>query len=314
MNNIYDNVLSEKTKTILRSYFVLKNDCKYNKKEDIKKEVDDLFLSVFNDANVTLDGFYSFVNLSSEHIQNETRKCFHAIFDRMLKECSVINNHMMEYVYHCHREESDPNYKDNPDSIMHKQVIGSYKQEFEHYKNNLPKIIMDYINHSSIDMDEETKKSIVDVVVLSRPLRFNNTANSDLPGLNFILNHVLNKIIVSYKNYIVNFLAEMIFKSDIKINYSTLNKKPDKKGHRGPIKRNIETQKLVFAITSATTGKYPNVSDDKLAKAIQKHLTEKGIGGSYNTVKKWVKERREQEGTIRNGEESYKGVISLVIP
>lgn len=314
MNNVYDNVLSEKTKSILRSYFVLKNDCKYNKKEDIKKEVDDLFLSVFNDANVTLDEFYSFVKLASDHIQNEARECFNIIFDRMLKECSVINNNMMVYAYHCHREESDPDYKDNPDSIMHKQKVESYKQEFKRYKNNLPEIIMDYINCSSIDIDEETKKSIADVVVLSRPLLFNNTANSDLPFLNFILNHVLNKIIVSYNNYIFNFLAEMIFKSDIKINYSASNKKPDKKGSRGPIKRNIETQKLVFAITSATVEKYPNVSDDKLAKAIQKHLTDRGIGGSYNTVKKWVKERREQEGTIHDGEKSYKGVISLVIP
>ncbi|ECL9159889.1 hypothetical protein FT115_03570 [Salmonella enterica subsp. diarizonae] len=314
MNNVYDNVLSEKTKSILRSYFVLKNDCRYNKKEDIKKEVDDLFLSVFNDASVTLDGFYSFVNLSSEHIQNETRECFHIIFDRIMKECSVINNRMMIYEYNSHMEESDPDYKDNSDSIIYKQELASYKQEFEYYKNNLPEIIMDYINHSSIDMDEETKKSIADVVVLSHPLRFNNITNSDLPVLNFILSHVLNKIIVSYNNYIINFLAEMIFKSDIKFNYSTLNKRTDKKGNRGPIKRNIETQKLVFAITNATVGKYPNVSDDKLAKSIQKYLTDRGIGGSYNTVKKWVKERREQEGTIRDGEESYKGVISLVIP
>ncbi|ECE9303323.1 hypothetical protein EWZ31_04650 [Salmonella enterica subsp. enterica serovar Enteritidis] len=307
MNNVYDNVLSEKTKSILRSYFVLKNDCKYNKKEDIKKEVDDLFLSVFNDANVALDGFYSFVKLSSDHIQNEARECFNIIFDRIRKEHSVMEHRMIMYINESHKKESDPNYEVNPEII-------TFKQEFKNYKNNIPGTVIHYINKSSIDVDEETKKTIADILALSLPSGFKNIEGSDLPVFNFILNHVLNKIIVSYKNYIVNFLAKMIFKSDIKINYGTLNKKPDKKGHRGPIKRNIETQKLVFTITSATVGKYPNVSDDKLAKAIQKHLTDRGIGGSYNTVKKWVKERREQEGTIRDGEESYKGVISLVMP
>ncbi|EHI9910503.1 hypothetical protein J9M50_004096, partial [Salmonella enterica] len=111
------------------------------------------------------------------------------------------------------------------------------------------------------------------------------------------------------------FLSEMIFESGYKFNSDTFNKKTDgRKGKRGPIKENIPIMQEVFNITIATVEKYPNVSNDKLTKAIQRHLASKNINKSYNTVKGWVIECREQEGKTFNGEGTYKGLISLVIP
>ncbi|ELD7755895.1 hypothetical protein QJE43_002132, partial [Salmonella enterica] len=121
-----------------------------------------------------------------------------------------------------------------------------------------------------------------------------------------LVNEALKPIIASDSVYF------HLFSDD---NNPNLNLKPTlnlKK--RGPIKRNVETKKLVSDITSATVEKYPNVSDHKLSQAIREHLSSKKNDISYNTIKKWVKERREQEGTTCNLEESYKGVISLVIP
>ncbi|EAA2773408.1 hypothetical protein DNU52_12630, partial [Salmonella enterica subsp. diarizonae] len=169
---------------------------------------------------------------------------------------------------------------------------------------------------SGINIDYNVVNSISAYYFFTRFFNYIQWDKIELhPTLETIISSITNKYIIDYNNYISCFLADMIFQSGYKFNSDTFNKKADgRKGKRGPIKKNIETEKLVSAITSATVEKYPNVSDHKLAQAIQKYLYSKNVDNSYNTVKKWVIARRKQEGTTHHGKESYKGAISLVIP
>ncbi|EMX9644622.1 hypothetical protein AAH559_001930 [Salmonella enterica] len=121
-----------------------------------------------------------------------------------------------------------------------------------------------------------------------------------------LVNEALKPIISSDSVYFY------LFSDDNNLNLNFNPKLNLKK--RGPIKKNVELQQQIFDITNGTVKKYPNVSDHKLAITIQEYFKNKNKGVSYNTVKKWVKECREQEGTTHYGEESYKGGISLIIP
>ncbi|EJQ5199641.1 hypothetical protein NZT28_003313 [Salmonella enterica] len=306
MNDVYDNVLSKKTESILSSYFIMKTDLKNN-----KKELDELFLNVFYDANASIESFYSFVDLSSEYIKNEVSIRVHIIFSNIRKILSFVNTERINYIIELDKKKSNPNYKVS-------ERFRIYESTLKNHKIRLKGEITNLITGSSIDIDNETKKSIVDVIMLSLSSKTEYIeSNAPLypPVFNLIFESILNKYMNSYNDYVIGFLVGVKFDSGDRLNPDFLNKKPDgSKYKRGPIKRNVETEKLVSDITSATVEKYPNVSDHKLSQAIQEYLSSKNIDNSYNTIKKWVKEHREQEGTTCNGEESYKGVISLVIP
>ncbi|HHP3382608.1 TPA: hypothetical protein ACSA6A_003124, partial [Salmonella enterica subsp. enterica serovar Muenchen] len=272
---------------------------------------DELFLNIFYDNNASIESFYSFVDLSSEYIKNEVSVRVHIIFSNIRKILSFVNAEKINYIIELDRKNSNPKYEVS-------ERFRIYEKTFKNNKIRLKGEITDLITGSSIDIDNETKKSIIDVVMLSLSSKteyIESNAPFYPPVFNLIFESILNKYLASYNDYIIGFLVRIGLGSNCKFNSDILNKKSDdSKYKRGPIKRNVETEKLVSDITSATVEKYPNVSDHKLSQAIQKYLSSKKIDNSYNTIKKWVKEHREQEGTTCNGEGSYKGVISLVIP
>ncbi|EAA1522377.1 hypothetical protein ACK1W8_002141 [Salmonella enterica] len=269
-----ENILSDDIKLLLSSYFIYKEDNPY-----FKKAIDDYLLSLFDDDNFTPDIFYLMVDSIWKYIQEEVRN----IVNEILKRVDDLDIH-----------------KANREDVFK-------KIELE-------------IRLTRLDVDECIIESLTSNYLLGY---FSTDAYKHIahegaqssPLINTIALAILYKNYASYSSYLSNFLSEMIFESGYKFNSDIFNKKVDsKKGKRGPIKKNIETEKLVSAITSATVEKYPNASDHKLTQAIQEYLSSKKIDNSYNTIKKWVKERREQEGTTCNGEESYKGPISLIIP
>lgn len=274
MTDNNENILSEEVKPLLLSYFIYKEKNPY-----FEKTIDDYLLSIFDDNNFTPDIFYLKINYICEYIHKEADKSIRAILERV------------------------------DDLEIHKAS-----------RDDILKKIELEIKASRLDVDRHIVESLASYYLLGYFSKdaykyLNYEQKQGAPFIDSIVGAILYKYNASYNNYIFHFLSEMIFESGYKFNSDTFNKKTDgRKGKRGPIKKNIETEKLVSAITSATVEKYPNVSDHKLTQAIQKHLYSKKIENSYNTVKKWVIARREQEGTTHNGEESYKGVISLVIP
>ncbi len=274
MTSDNENILNKYVKSSLSAYFIHKESNPY-----FKKTIDDYLLNIFNVPNVTLDMFNHISNLAAEYIFHELNRIISTIFLR-------ISNSYIDL--------------SNKDVILKK--------------------IEDEFKCNQLDIDANTVKTIASFYSVSLFTEngleyFKWDGESYNPIIATITSSIISKYIIGYNDYISCFLGDMIFESGYKFNSDIFNKKSDgRKGKRGPIKKNIETEKLVSAITSATVEKYPNVSDHKLTQAIQKHLYSKKIDNSYNTVKKWVKEHREQEGTTCNGEESYKGVISLVIP
>lgn len=274
MTDNNENILSEEIKMLLLSYFIYKENNPY-----FEKAIDDYLLSIFDDDNFTPDIFYLKTHYIGEYINKEANKSISAI----LKRIGDLEVH-----------------KDSRSDILE-------KIEFE-------------IKASRLDVDRHIIESLASYYLLGYFSKdaykyLNYEIKQGSPFIDTIVGAILYRYNTSYNNYVSHFLSEMIFESDYKFNSDTFNKKTvGRKGKRGPIKKNIETEKLVSAITRATVEKYPNVSDHKLTQAIQKHLYSKKIDNSYNTVKKWVVARREQEGITHNGKESYKGTISLVIP
>lgn len=274
MTNDNENILSEEIKPLLLSYFIYREENPY-----FKKAIDDYFLNIFNTPNATCDNFNHIVNLAAEYIFHELNRIISAIFIRI--------------------DSSDVDLA-NRDIVL--------------------ELIENEVKYSQLNIDKNTIESIASfycVYFLSRNGFEYLLCGRDgrPPIISTIASSIISKYIMAYNDYIYCFLADMIFESGYKFNSDTFNKIADgRKGKRGPIKKNIETKKLVSAITSATVEKYPSASDHKLTQAIQKHLSSKNIDNSYNTIKKWVKEHREKEGTTCNREEPYKGVISLVIP
>ncbi|ECV2983052.1 hypothetical protein F2368_16805 [Salmonella enterica] len=274
MTNNNENILSEEIKPLLLSYFIYKEENPY-----FKKAIDDYLLGMFDDDNFTPDIFYLKTNSICEYIIEEAQNIINSFLKRV-------------------------------------GDLDIYKADREYI---LKKIELEIIS-ARLDVDKNIIEYLASYYLLGyfskdayKYMNYEGVQGS--PLIDVIVAAILYRCNASYNNYISHFLSEMIFESGYKFNSDTFNKKADsRKGKRGPIKKNIETEKLVSAITSATVEKYPNVSDHKLTQAIQKHLYSKKIDNSYNTVKKWVIERREQEGTTHNGKESYKGEISLVIP
>lgn len=242
---------------------------------NLETVIDDYFLSVFDIDDITCEKFKCVVNCVSVYIFHELYKIISTILIKFYSSGIALDDT--------------------------KNIFSSIEFEFK---------------NSGINIDLNVINSISAYYFFTRFFNYMQWDKIEFhPTLETIILSIINKYIIDYNDYISCFLTDMIFQSGYKFNSDTFNKKTDgRKGKRGPIKKNIETEKLVSAITSATVEKYPNVSDHKLTQAIQKHLYSKKIENSYNTVKKWVIARREQEGTTHNGEESYKGVISLVIP
>ncbi|HAF2128637.1 TPA: hypothetical protein G9F27_002821 [Salmonella enterica] len=286
MTNNNENILSEEIKPLLSAYFIYKEHTPY-----FKKAIDDYFLSMFDNINFTSDMFYSRIDTISEYLFQEIHKILDVFFKNLDNFKCIIDNEGRDYI-----------------RITPNDLKGGYLTGIENR-----------IKESRLKINSNDARAISDFYYISEltddKLKPFEWADGKFPIINSIFSSIISGYIIDYNDYISCFLADMIFESGYKFNSDTFNKKTDgRKGKRGPIKKNIETEKLVSAITSATVEKYPNVSDHKLTQAIQKHLYSKKIENSYNTVKKWVIARREQEGTTHNGEESYKGVISLVIP
>lgn len=286
MTNNNENILSEEVKPLLSAYFIYKEHNPY-----FKKAIDDYFLSIFDETNFTSDIFYSKIDVVSEYLFQEIHKILDVFFKGLDNFKIVIDNEGRDYI------------RITPDDLKGGYLAG----------------IENRIKESCLKINSNDARAISDFYYISEltddKLKPFEWADGKSPIINSIFSSIISGYIIDYNDYISCFLADMIFQSGYKLNSDTFNKKADgRKGKRGPIKKNIETEKLVSAITSSTVEKYPNVSDHKLTQAIQKHLYSKKIDNSYNTVKKWVIARREQEGKTHNGGESYKGTISLVIP
>lgn len=285
MTNNNENILSEEVKPLLSAYFIYKEHNPY-----FKKAIDDYFLSMFDNTNFTSDVFYSRIDIVSEYLFQEIHKILDLFFKNLDNFKIVIDNEGRDYI-----------------RITPNDLKGGFLTGIENR-----------IKESRLKINSNDAKAISDFYYISgltddklKPFEW---ADGKSPIINSIFSSIISGYIIDYNDYISCFLADMIFQSCYKFNSDTFNKKADgRKGKRGPRKENIQTQKEVFTITIATVEKYPNVSDHKLAQAIQKHLLGKKIDRCYNTIKGWVKQCREQEGKTHNGEESYKGTISLVI-
>ncbi|EGB6880440.1 hypothetical protein H8B49_002616 [Salmonella enterica] len=112
--------------------------------------------------------------------------------------------------------------------------------------------------------------------------------------------NIIESYILDYMNYVNDLLLTVI--------YDFNNKRKRK---RGAINNNVELKDKVFKIADLTVKKIPNLSNYRLAKAIQRHFSGNKKTVSYNTYLAWVKECRKEMGAEYESDDTYKKSFSL---